>query len=565
MTDPQERSEDQRGAGQGRDRRSWARRDDDRRSSGAGGRNDRGRDDRRPSGDRGRSERRPYGDRSRDERGGRDDRRPYGVRSRDERGGRDDRRPYGDRSRDDRGGSGERRSSGERGRDDRRPYGDRSRDERGGRDDRRPYGDRSRDERGGRDDRRPYGDRSRDDRGGSGERRSYGERGRDDRRPYGDRSRDDRGGERRSYGDRGRDDRRSFSDRGRDDRGGERRPYSDRGRDDRGTRRDHRGGPGHDPELSREQVRELERAQRPGLQRRDNEPDTPADFDEKTLPRPVRAELRSLPKDLAAIVGAHLAMAGALMDEDPELALAHAQAARRRAARLPVVREATAEAAYAAGDWSTALTEYRALYRMSGSGDYLPVMADCERALGKPREALRLAREASSAQLEPAMKLEMSIVEAGARADLGQVEEALRILQTAITSGQGPKEARARLHYAAADLLEQRGQLDQAADQFQAAARLDPEELLDTAMRLARLGAGGQGAGGDFDIDIIAMDDLDEDTDDDSEEDSDDDLDDEDTDLADGDADNGDTDEPGATELNATEDTIDEAIDKDES
>lgn len=259
-------------------------------------------------------------------------------------------------------------------------------------------------------------------------------------------------------------------------------------------------------------MRELQRSQRPGLQRKANEPDTPADFDEKTLPRPVRAELRGLPKDLANIVGAHLAMAGELMDEDPELALAHAQAARRRAARLPVVREATAEAAYNAGDWSTALSEYRALYRMSGSGDYLPVMADCERALGKPREALKLARDAARLELDPAMQLEMTIVEAGARADLGQADEALRLLQAAITSRQGPKEARARLHYAAGDLLEQRGLTDAAIEQFSTAASLDTEEVLDAPMRLARLGAGSE-TGQEYDVDIIAMGDDDEDED----------------------------------------------------
>lgn len=226
----------------------------------------------------------------------------------------------------------------------------------------------------------------------------------------------------------------------------------------------------------------------------------------------MRAELRSLPKDLAQIVGAHLAMAGELVDEDPELALAHAQAARRRAARLPVVREATAEAAYAAGDWATAITEYRALYRMSGSGDYLPVMADCERALGRPREALKLAREATQADLDPSMRLEMVIVEAGARADLDQVDEALRLLQgAAAQSRRGPKEARARLAYAAADLLERQGRVQGAVEQFRQAAQLDEDEVLDAGARLARLGAAGPGADASFDLDIIAMVDDEED------------------------------------------------------
>lgn len=242
---------------------------------------------------------------------------------------------------------------------------------------------------------------------------------------------------------------------------------------------------------------------RPGLARKEDEPPTPTDIDDRVLPRAVRAELRGLPKDLAAIVAAHLVMAGELVDEDPALALSHAQAARRRAARLPVVREATAEAAYAAGDWATALTEYRALHRMSGAGDYLPVMADCERALGRPREALKLAREAQQVALEPAMRLEMTIVEAGARADLGQVEEALRLLHEARTRQRAPKAAQARLAYAVADLHERQGQLGLAKDAFAQALRLDEDEVLDAASRLAKLG--GHAAQPEEDLDIIAM------------------------------------------------------------
>ena len=124
-------------------------------------------------------------------------------------------------------------------------------------------------------------------------------------------------------------------------------------------------------------------------------------------------------------------LAGQLIDEEPELAYAHAEAARRRAARLPIVREAAAETAYAAGRYDVALSEFRALRRMTGTDDYLPVMADCERALGRPQNALKLAKEAARRPLDPALRIEMTIVEAGARADLGQVAEARRILERA--------------------------------------------------------------------------------------------------------------------------------------
>lgn len=113
----------------------------------------------------------------------------------------------------------------------------------------------------------------------------------------------------------------------------------------------------------------------------------PIDIDTKELHRAVRAELRGLPQDLADIIAAHLVVAGRLIDTEPELAYAHAEAARRRAARLPIVREAAAETAYAAGHYDVALSEYRALRRMTGMADFLPVMADCERALGRPQAA----------------------------------------------------------------------------------------------------------------------------------------------------------------------------------
>lgn len=310
-----------------------------------------------------------------------------------------------------------------------------------------------------------------------------------------DRSESAEGGPRRSFGA-GRGERRA------DARGGAGRRS---GRfDDRGLSVSRRP----DRERDREPQGQDERSRRPGLERKADEPPTPTEFDEKMLPRAVRAELRGLPKDLAAIVGAHLLMAGELIDEDPDLALAHAHAARRRAARLPIVREATAEAAYAAGDWQTALSEFRALQRMSGGGDYLPVMADCERALGKPREAIRLAKEAASHQLDPAMQLEMVIVEAGARADLGQVDEALRLLNQASTTRRGPKQAHARMLYTAADLYEQAGRTDEAIKRFQRVVELDEDELLDAPTRLARLGVSHSP---DVDVDILAMVEDDED------------------------------------------------------
>jgi len=205
----------------------------------------------------------------------------------------------------------------------------------------------------------------------------------------------------------------------------------------------------------------------------------------------VRGELRGLPKDLAASVGGHLLLAGQLVDTDPELALRHAEAARRRAARLPIVREATAETAYAAGQYETALREYRALRRMTGTADYLPVMADCERALGRSQAALKLVKDARRYPLDVAMQTEMTIVESGARHDLNQEAEALRVLARAVAalppSGEASRLPEVRLRYAYAEALLRTGQEEAARKQFVLAAARDSDGETDAQERLDAL------------------------------------------------------------------------------
>ena len=151
------------------------------------------------------------------------------------------------------------------------------------------------------------------------------------------------------------------------------------------------------------------------------------------------SQLKGLPEKLAARVARHLAAAGLYIDQDPELAYRHALAARARAPRLAVVREAAGEAAYASGHYAEALADLRAAKRMNGATAYLPIMADCHRALGQPDQAVKLAKSPSVAGFPPAAKAEMTIVEAGARRDMGQVDAALRILEQAPLSLEVPR------------------------------------------------------------------------------------------------------------------------------
>ncbi|WP_198671974.1 tetratricopeptide repeat protein [Desertihabitans aurantiacus] len=222
----------------------------------------------------------------------------------------------------------------------------------------------------------------------------------------------------------------------------------------------------------------------------EQDPDLPSGIDLGGLPRAVRAELRGLSPESAEFVGGHLVMAGELIDTDPQLAFAHAEAARRRASRLPVVREASAETAYAAGEYAHALREYRALRRMTGGVEYLPVMADCERALGRHDDALALIREAaSSPELGPDSRAEALMVEAGVREDMGQTKEAVRLLKQATrTPARGlSRDSAARLTYAYADLLLRTGDEAGAITWFTRTVDLDRGHVTDAGDRLATL------------------------------------------------------------------------------
>jgi tetratricopeptide (TPR) repeat protein len=216
------------------------------------------------------------------------------------------------------------------------------------------------------------------------------------------------------------------------------------------------------------------------------EPAIPDDVTWYDLDREARAELRSLPKEMAERVGGHLAMAGILIDTDPEEARAHAAVARRLASRVAVVREASALTAYACGDFEAALTDLRAYRRLSGDQSHLPLMADCERGLGRPERALELAATPEAKELSGEVARELRIVVAGARSDRGQHDAALQHLEAdrALRGGVGDFSV-LRLRYAYADALQHAGRADEAAKWFSMVAAADTGQETDAAERVA--------------------------------------------------------------------------------
>jgi tetratricopeptide (TPR) repeat protein len=152
-----------------------------------------------------------------------------------------------------------------------------------------------------------------------------------------------------------------------------------------------------------------------------------------------------------------------------------------------VVREACGIAAYRTGRWAEALSELRAARRMTGRDDYLPVMADCERALGRPDRALALVREANPADLSRAAQVELRIVESGIRRDQGQPEAAVLVLQVPELTSSRIRPWSARLFYAYGDALLAADRPGEARDAFLRAAEADPDGETDAAERLDEL------------------------------------------------------------------------------
>jgi tetratricopeptide (TPR) repeat protein len=194
-----------------------------------------------------------------------------------------------------------------------------------------------------------------------------------------------------------------------------------------------------------------------------------------------RAELRTLPGHLADGVAGWLAAAAA--EPDPDRAFEFAVQARKLAARVGVVRETAGVAAYRAGRWADALAELRTARRLTGRVSYLPLMADAERALGRPERALALMHDPDIRQLDRATQIELLIVESGIRRDQGRAAAGAVVLQVPELTDGGRRPWSARLFYAYADALYDAGRTDEAREWFGRAAALDPDEDTDAAER----------------------------------------------------------------------------------
>ena len=217
----------------------------------------------------------------------------------------------------------------------------------------------------------------------------------------------------------------------------------------------------------------------------------------------MRDELGSLSLDRASIVGRYLVAAE--LATDPEQAYRYAQAAKRLAARVGIVREVSGIMAYKSGQWAEALTELQAGRRMTGRNDYLPLMADSERGLGRLDRALDLVHSAEAKRLPRAAQIELRIVESGIRRDQGLADAAVLALQVPELTDGKQRPWSARLFYAYGEALLAAGRAEAAREAFSRAVVADEDEQTDALARLDEL-------------DGISVTDLEDDEDDEDDE-----------------------------------------------
>jgi len=222
--------------------------------------------------------------------------------------------------------------------------------------------------------------------------------------------------------------------------------------------------------------------------------------DRSTAPAPKRRRQRALTvkaPQLVALVGRK--RAPRLEDQLGEAATAFAADRfidARRILRplvdevpdLPEGRELYGLTLYRLGRWRDAANQLGAFVELTGgSTEQHPVLADCYRALGRPKKVAELWEELREASPSAELVAEGRIVAAGSMADSGNLAGAITLLAKGFRFPKAPKEYHLRRAYALADLYERSGDLPQARQLFARLVATDPG-FYDVFDRLESLG-----------------------------------------------------------------------------
>ncbi len=144
-------------------------------------------------------------------------------------------------------------------------------------------------------------------------------------------------------------------------------------------------------------------------------------------------------------------------------------------------------ALYRLGHWRKAAAELETARRLDSSVRHHPVLADCYRALRRYHEVNELWRELREASPDPVVMAEGRIVVAGALADQGDLEGALKVMEKAMDVPKKVADHHLRQWYVVADLYDRSGDVVRARRWFTLVAERD-NDFADVRDRLRSLG-----------------------------------------------------------------------------
>jgi tetratricopeptide (TPR) repeat protein len=157
-----------------------------------------------------------------------------------------------------------------------------------------------------------------------------------------------------------------------------------------------------------------------------------------------------------------------------------------RAPGSAAVRELYGLTLYRLGHWRLAVSELEAFRTLSRSTEQHPVLADCYRALRRYREVAELWEELRIASPSADLVAEGRIVAAGALADRGDLDGAIRLLEAGLKPAKRLKPHHVRMLYVLADVVERAGDIPRARQLFNRVADAD-RDFVDVQSRIRAL------------------------------------------------------------------------------
>ncbi len=177
----------------------------------------------------------------------------------------------------------------------------------------------------------------------------------------------------------------------------------------------------------------------------------------------------------------------ALAEENEDEAIIAAQEAKSVAPRSASVREVLGLALYRTGSFKSARSELSAAQRFSGTPELVAVLADLERAVGRPERAVEMFEQADRAALSPETAAELLVVAASAYGDLDRPAAGAALIRRHM--GPWPSQLldlHLRLAYVRGDLADRAGNRDEARELFTRVLTADPD-FFDAAERLEQI------------------------------------------------------------------------------